>query len=144
MGARRSRNRSAVLLAAGALTALVLGAFYVWGKGTTSSSSSSNVNEKDENAVTVCIVLTDDMYEDEVDWEKLLSLQAVVVLPPKTTASPAVARFPTHQLIRCGTEEGVWSVVRHLRKDIVVVSPLSFNSVPADVHRYSELVTELP
>ncbi|CEP64884.1 ubiquitin-protein transferase activating protein PEX22 LALA0_S14e01442g [Lachancea lanzarotensis] len=144
MEARRPRNRSVGFLAAGALTALALGAYYAWKKSTTSSSSSPTIDETEQNSISACIVFTEDMYESGLDWEGLISMQAVVILPPKITLRSTVVQFPVSQIIECGTEDGVWSVVRHLRKDIVVVSPLSLNSVPADIYRFSEPVTELP
>ncbi|SCU79853.1 LAME_0B00650g1_1 [Lachancea meyersii CBS 8951] len=142
MSSRRSRNRLSGLLAAGALMALVIGVSYAWKKSRDSLPSSRG--EKSERCSSVCIVLTKDIYESGVDWDRLLNLSAVVIVPPGSTAESGSANFPGHQIIKCSTEEGVWSVVRHLRKDIVVVSPGQLESLPEDIHRFSKPLTKVP
>ncbi|SCU84212.1 LANO_0C00760g1_1 [Lachancea nothofagi CBS 11611] len=138
MSTRRHRSRIGVLISAGVITALAIGSSYVWLKKRTSSADANYRKPK-----SICVVLTESLFSG-IDWAKLASIDSVIIQPPNFKVTIDQGVFPEHRIITCETNEGVWSVVRHLRKDELVVRTEEFQQIPNDIHRFSKPTEDLP
>lgn len=100
-----------------------------------SNASKSDESRKGEDSVSVsrCIVITESFADsDEMDWNRLLDEDVVLLVPP-------LVSFPLEnfKVIHCGTMTGLWSCVKHLRKDRLLLKPDELEgSMPEDVPRY--------
>lgn len=138
MAKRRSKGYLGEIITAGIVTVAVAGLCYWWFQDEGSSSSN------DKKRVSRCILLSKSL-EKKIDWGRAASLDTVIVIPPQSVGidDHLLESFPQHRIITCKTIEGVWSVIRHLRKDEVLMNLGDIGEFPEDLHRYSRVTEDL-
>ncbi|CUS20847.1 LAQU0S01e15962g1_1 [Lachancea quebecensis] len=134
MASKKVKHRLVTLATIGAATAFAIGLSYSW----ITRETRQPTNESDKS-ISRCIIF-DVATQCCVDWRQLEHLDIAVVVPPSINlehAFAALKNIPKHKIIVCDTEEGVWSVVRHLRKDEVIIGGYELSKIPDDIYRYS-------
>jgi hypothetical protein len=96
----------------------------------------------------ITIILTESILSSQIPLVEILNKteNIVLVITPDLSLAdlPNVNESITYKIIECDTSEGVWSVVKHLRSEIVlVVSDDLDKSIPEDVGRYVQEIVEL-
>lgn len=134
MAPKKVQRRLATLATIGVATALAIGFSYSWiTRGTNQST------KKPSKCISRSIIFNV-ATQYSVNWHRLQNLDIVVIIPPSCDLEDAFAALnaiPKHKIIVCDTEEGVWSVVRHLRKDEVIAGGYGPGEIPEDIYRYS-------
>lgn len=99
-----------------------------------SSSEESDEHEKFKmNKPSRCIVVTESVAASKTfDWSNLLTEDVVLLVCPGIHFAEESTK-----VIRCDTMVGVWSCVRHLKKDqLLLEKPELGESIPDDIPRY--------
>ncbi|QLQ81742.1 hypothetical protein HG537_0F05030 [Torulaspora globosa] len=96
-------------------------------------SASSSDGSKRERRGSRCVIVTKSVAEfDEINWESLLKEDVVLVVAPGVLFS-----HQSYKVICCNTMSGLWSCVRHLKKEQLLLKPDDLETpMPADVPRY--------
>ncbi|SCU78950.1 LADA_0A08768g1_1 [Lachancea dasiensis] len=141
MGLRKTRDQAPRLVFAGIVAAFLVGASYRWFNRGSSSLTQDGNSGKNQS---ICLILSEGLWSKGVDWNRLSERDAVVILTPDFKEAPAQDLFPKHRVIRCSTHEGVWYVVRHLRKDVVIVEKQQIEQIPSDIYKFSRPIENLP
>lgn len=128
----RSRRQYGKLLGIAGAVTLFGGLLAYW---LTSKASEASEEPLDKSR---CIIITASI-ADETRWTPLLDEDVVLVVAPGVD-------FPhkSYKVIRCDTMTGLWSCVRHLKKDQLLLKPNDLESpMPADIPRYTAHITQI-
>lgn len=102
--------------------------------------SSSSKKVPGENKASRCVVVTESVAASrDVDWNDLLSEDTVLLIAPGVL-------FPGEsvKVIRCDTMLGLWSCVKHLKKDHLLLNQNELEGkVPDDIPRYVKNIFDI-
>lgn len=112
-----------------------------------SSNPERRGEEKNSKKISKTIIVTSTISrQKEINWGDLLEDDVVLLVPPGVSflETPQDELFLHYKIIRCNKMAGLWSCVRHLRKDqlIYVASDIA-EDIPADIPRYVKRVIVL-
>lgn len=106
-----------------------------------SPSSSQDVEMEPQDKKTKCIIISESIANSsEIDWELVLTKDVVLLVVPGVS-------FPhrSYKVIRCETMSGLWSCVRHLKKEQLLLIPTDLQTgFPADIQRYTSRIVHIP
>lgn len=141
--ARKSRNKR-LLLAIGAGTTLVLAASFIVSYFSTGSTAQTAGSNKEQ---TKCVIITESIYNANMNWKEILEKDIVLILPPGCKYGPDLKQYnpdKSFKIISCTTQSGLWAVVRHTKKEQLLLVPEDFDDkMPTDIPRYVKSIVRL-
>ncbi|AQZ09111.1 PEX22 (YAL055W) [Zygosaccharomyces parabailii] len=112
-----------------------------------SSNPERQGEEKNSKKTSKTIVVTNTIScQKEISWGDLLEKDVVLLVPPGVSflENPQDELSLHYKIIRCNKMAGLWSCVRHLRKDqLLYVAGEIAEDIPEDIPRYVKRVTAL-
>lgn len=87
-----------------------------------------------------CVVITDSVAASkEFNWDDFLTRDIVLLVAPGIHFSQE-----SFKVIHCDTMVGLWSCVRHLKKDQLLLEQSEINeSIPVDLPRYTKEILNI-
>ncbi|CDH13179.1 uncharacterized protein ZBAI_04965 [Zygosaccharomyces bailii ISA1307] len=113
---------------------------------TSCSSNPERQREKNSKKTSKTIIVTSTISCHETNWGDLLEEDVVLLVPPGVSFLENLQdELALHyKIIRCNKMTGLWSCVRHLRKDqLLYVASEIAEDIPADIPRYVKRVIAL-
>lgn len=89
---------------------------------------------------SMCVIVTDSIAASkEFNWDDFLTRDIVLLVAPGTHFSQE-----SFKVIHCDSMVGLWSCVRHLKKDQLLLEQSEINeTIPVDIPRYTKEILDI-
>lgn len=102
--------------------------------------NSSSKTLKKSSRKSRCYILSEDVSDRILDWEEELSHDVVVLIEPDSYSFGVELKSHSkfeHKIILCSNWKAIWSCVRNLRKQELLLAMSSLTDpIPKDIARY--------
>ncbi|CCF57486.1 hypothetical protein KAFR_0C04950 [Kazachstania africana CBS 2517] len=157
---RLTRNGSLVrTVGTGVVLAIGAGiACWYWWRGPNASQETNRLQQKEEEEhrkerekePSRCVIVTKTLSEmKDFDWQKFLKDDIVfIVVPGETFLDPSqgfeIDPKVGYKIIRCDTILGVWSCVKSLKKDsLIVIGDEVEGGIPDDISNFTKNIRDV-
>lgn len=134
----------------------IIGAVLLLGAGGYALYQSFNKDNEEEEIITakytsrpITIILTDSIISSNIPINDILlnTENIVLVIPPNLSRDDLnehIDESVSYKVIECETNEGVWSVVKHLHSEVILVVKDDLEEeIPTNLERYVGEIIEL-
>ncbi|CCH58231.1 hypothetical protein TBLA_0A04360 [Henningerozyma blattae CBS 6284] len=87
-----------------------------------------------------CFVVTKSI-KDKYNWNRVLQGNSVAILAPNIEIG-TIDENLKHKIVVCSLEDSIWPVIKHLKKDCLIISTDDFKEIPNDIPRFVKIILD--